>query len=91
MSEPSPRPPFRLIRSGGDVDSSRIFNVPGVVLAVTGAMIAIFAIMAILPERMALIIEFTAAVSPQRFLIGAERNGGWLNMLSPLIDRKSVV
>ncbi|NOX95696.1 MAG: rhomboid family intramembrane serine protease [Alphaproteobacteria bacterium] len=85
MSESSEQSPFRLRRPGGDVDPNRIFNVPGVILAIVGSLVAIYVLLAFLPERTALLVEFTAAVSPQRLMLGAERNGGWLSMLSPLI------
>ncbi len=85
MSE-APRPQsYKLRRPGGEVDRNRVFNVPGVVLGVVVTTVAIFFLLRIAPERPAQIIEFTAALSPPRFIAGPEQNGGWLRWLSPLI------
>jgi membrane associated rhomboid family serine protease len=85
MSEAPLKPPYRLRRPGGEIDPNRVFNVPGVVLTIVGVTSALFVLMVIAPERAARFAEFAAAVSPQRFSLGAERNGGLLRMLSPLI------
>lgn len=85
MSNASQNPPYRLRRPGGDIDKKRLFNVPGVVLLIAGAMILAFMLMSFAPERAARLVEAIAAVSPRRLLLGPERNGGVLAMISPLI------
>lgn len=90
MSDASEKPPYRLRRPGGEIDQTRIFNVPGVLLAIAGVTALFFVLMAFAPERMAQIIEVSAAVSPRRFLLGPERNGGLLEMVSPLITHMFV-
>ena len=89
MSE-APRQPYVLRRPGGEVDPDRLFNVPGVVLAIAAVTAVLFLLMIIAPERAARIAEFSAAVSPPRLLAGPERNGGLLRMLSPLIGHMFV-
>ncbi len=76
---------YRLRQPGGDVDRSRVFNAPGVVLLIAGATIAAFLLLALAPERAARIVEAGGAVIPAVFLRGPEANGGVLSMLSPLI------
>ncbi len=85
MSEPSDQPSYRLRRPGGEVDPSRIFNTPGVVLAVVLMTVAVFVLMIVLPEQTASNLGFAAAVLPRRILAGAVANGGVLEMVSPLI------
>ncbi len=85
MSEPHDQPNYRLRRPGSETDPSRIFNTPGVVLAVALLTAAIFALMIILPERTVSIIEYAAAVLPVRLMAGPAANGGFLAMASPLI------
>ncbi len=84
MSDASEKPPYRLRRPGGEIDEKRMFNVPGVVLLIAGAMILVFAAMVFAPLHMERLVE-AAAVSPRRLLMGPELNGGVLAMLSPLI------
>lgn len=85
MSEASEKPTYRLRQPGGEIDRKRLFNVPGVVLVIAGAMILAFMLMFFAPERAARLIETSAAVSPRRLLMGVEGNGGVLSMISPLI------
>ncbi len=85
MSEPHDQPTFRLRRPGGEVDPSRIFNAPGIVLAIVMLTVAIFVLMIVLPERTVSIIEFAAAVLPVRIIAGPAAAGGFLVMVSPLI------
>lgn len=84
MGDASDRPPYILRRPGGDIDKSRLFNVPGVVLGLAGLTVFFFAFIALWPERAIRLIEYGAGVSPRRLLMGPERNGGWLGMISPL-------
>lgn len=84
MSDASDRP-YRLRRPGGEIDNKRLFNVPGVVLAIAGFCVLAFALMALWPVRAVQIVAYAAAVSPNRLLAGPEYNDGWLAMLSPLI------
>ena len=85
MSERDRPSSYRLRRPGGDVDPSRIINAPGIVLAIVLVTIFFFVLMLLAPQRAAFIIEYAAAVSPQRLVAGPEANGGILRMLSPLI------
>lgn len=85
MSEASEKSPYRLRQPGGEIDRKRLFNVPGVVLLIVGAMVLAFMLILFAPERAARLIEASAAVSPRRLLLGPERNGGVLSMISPLI------
>ncbi len=85
MSDASETPPYKLRRPGGDVDSKRLFNVPGVVLAIAGTTILAFLMMFLAPEQAERLIRTVAAVLPPRLLAGPEANGGVLSMLSPLI------
>ncbi len=85
MNDARDNPPYRLRRPGGEIDRNRVLNVPGVVLVIAGAMIVIFVLMVFAPERAARLVEAVAAVSPRRFLLGPEPNGGVLGMLAPLI------
>lgn len=85
MPDAKRQPSYILRRPGGEVDPNRLFNVPGVVLVVAGVTIALFILMVLAPERAARLVEFSAAVSPPRFLAGPEQNGGWLRWFSPLI------
>lgn len=84
MSDASERP-YRLRRPGGEVDSKRLFNVPGVVLAIAALCVLVFGVMYLWPVRVVQIIAYAAALSPQRLLAGPEYNNGWFAMLSPLI------
>lgn len=84
MGDASDRPSYVLRRPGGDIDKSRLFNVPGVVLGLAGLTVFFFAVIAFWPERAIRVIEYGAGVSPRRLLMGPERNGGWLGMISPL-------
>lgn len=79
------RPTYRLRRPGGEVNTSRIFNAPGVVIAIGGACVVVFLFFVFAPERAVRLTEFAAAVNPARFMAGPERNGGLLAMGSPLI------
>ncbi len=86
MSEPSRKPPFILRRPGGEVNRTRVFNAPGVVLFFVVATIGVFIMMLLAPERVVVrIIETTAAVSPPRLLAGPEANGGVFKMVTPLV------
>lgn len=85
MSDPSQSPSYKLRRPGGEVDPSRVFNAPGVVLTLAGATCLVFALTGFLPARVFNMADSWIAVSPQRFLAGPEANGGLLHMLSPLI------
>jgi membrane associated rhomboid family serine protease len=85
MSDPREEASYKLRRPGGEVDPTRIFNTPGVVLAIVLLTIAVFVLMIVLPERTVSIIEFSAAVLPRRLMAGAAANGGFLAMASPLI------
>ena len=85
MGDAPNRPSYVLRRPGGDVDKSRLFNVPGVVLGLAGVTVFFFLFIAFWPERAIRLIEYGAGVSPRRLLMGPERNGGWLGMMSPLI------
>ena len=85
MSQSSSSKPYIVKRPGGDIDPKRIFNVPGVVLAVAGATVLFFLLLAFAPNRVGNIIGVAGAVSPARFMLGPEANGGLLAMLSPLI------
>ena len=81
--------PYRVVRPG-EVDSKRIFNVPGVVMLLVVLCVIFFALMVFVPGRTMRIIEFGAAFSPRRFLSGVEANGGVLSMISPLISHMFV-
>ncbi len=85
MSERERQSSYKLRRPGGDVDPSRIINAPGVVVAIVLLTVFFFVLIMLAPRRAALIIEYSAAVSPQRLAAGPEANGGLLRMLSPLI------
>ncbi len=90
MPDAPRQPSYILRRPGGEVDPNRLFNVPGVVLVVASVTIALFFLMILAPERAARLVEFSAAVSPPRFLAGPEQNGGWLRWFSPLIGHMFV-
>ena len=90
MPDAPRQPSYILRRPGGEVDRNRVFNVPGVVLAIVVVTIALFFLMLLAPERAARFAEFSAAVSPPRFLAGPSQNGGWLRWLSPLIGHMFV-
>ncbi len=85
MSEAPQHKSYKLHRPGGEVDRNRLFNVPGIVLGIVLSTVALFFLLRIAPDRMGQYIEFSAAVSPPRFLAGPEQNGGWLRWFSPLI------
>lgn len=85
MTDTSEKPPYKLRRPGGEIDQSRIFNVPGILLGLAGATVFFFIALRLAPDRAAYIFEYSAAVSPERFMRGPEGNGGLLAMLSPLI------
>lgn len=90
MSENEPPPPYKVRRVGGETDSSRVFNVPGVVLAILLLTVAAFLALGLLPPQSLRSIEFAAAVAPPRFLAGPEANGGYLRWVSPLIGHMFV-
>lgn len=75
-----------LRRPGGEIDSNRFFNVPGVVLFIAVLNILVFAALVLLPYRFVDVLVKAGAVTPKWFLAGPEAHGGWLNMLSPLIS-----
>lgn len=83
---PPERASYILRRPGGDIDNKRLFNVPGVVLAIAAANLLIYAALIFLPARIAETIALIGAVTPARLLAGPEANGGLTNMLSPLIS-----
>ena len=85
MSNAPQEPPYTLRRPGGEVDRTRLFNVPGVVLLIAGMMILAYALIVFAPGQAERLIRTVAAVSPQRLLLGPEKNGGVLAMISPLI------
>lgn len=78
--------PYVLRRPGGEIDSKRMFNVPGVLLLIAVSNILIFGALVLLPDRAAITLLNVAAITPKWFLSGPEAHGGWLNMLSPLIS-----
>ncbi|WP_425409375.1 rhomboid family intramembrane serine protease [Hyphococcus sp.] len=75
-----------LRRPGGEIDQKRLLNVPGVVLLIAALNLLVFATIVVLPVRAANTLVNIASVTPRWFLAGAEANGGWLSMLSPLIS-----
>ena len=77
--------PYVLRQSGGEADPNRLFNVPGVLLALVALNVLFFMAIVLVPGRAIQIVEFSAAVSPGRLLAGPGPNGGWLGLLSPLI------
>ena len=85
MTEPPTHPSYKLRRPGGEIDTKRVFNAPGIVVGIAIVTILLFVAMVLSPERAVRIIEVSAGVSPRRFLQGIEANGGLLNMVSPLI------
>ncbi len=85
MTQPPSDPSYKLRRPGGEVDTKRVFNAPGIVVGIAIVTTLFFIAMVLAPERAVRIIEMSAGVSPQRFLQGAAANGGALNMVSPLI------
>ncbi len=89
MSDASDKP-YVLRRPGGEIDTRRVFNLPGVVLATAGVTALMFALMVVAPARAVWIIENGAGFSPVRFLAGPQANGGWLGLLSPLIGHMFV-
>lgn len=89
MSDSSNKP-YILRRPGGEVDTRRVFNLPGVVMATALVTIAMFALIFLVPERAVRIIESGAGFSPVRLLAGPEANGGWTRMLSPLVGHMFV-
>lgn len=82
--------PYVLRRPGGEVDTRRVFNLPGVVLATAVLTIFLFAMIFVVPERAAWIIQNGAGFSPLRFLEGPEANGGWMRLVSPLVGHMFV-
>jgi membrane associated rhomboid family serine protease len=78
--------PYELRRPGGDIDTKRMFNVPGVLLVIAALNILVFFALVFLPFRTADTLVKIAAVTPKWFLMGPEAHGGWLNMLYPLIS-----
>ena len=85
MPDSGREPAYRVRRPGGEVDRSRIFNAPGVVLALAGCIGLAFVLLALAPAGAARLVEISAAVIPAKLVLGAEANGGVLAMLSPLI------
>lgn len=89
MSNSSEKP-YVLKRPGGEVDTRRIFNVPGVVLATAVLTVFLFSLLFIVPEQAMRVVEQLGGFSARRFLAGPEANGGWLSLLSPLIGHMFV-
>lgn len=89
MSNSSEKP-YILRRPGGEVDTRRIFNLPGVVLATAVLTVFFFSLMFVVPEQAMRVIEYAGGFSPRRFMAGPEANGGWLRLLSPLIGHMFV-
>lgn len=89
MSDVSDKP-YVLRRPGGEVDTKRVFNLPGVVLATALLTVLLFVMIFIAPERAVRIIENGAGFSPLRFLAGPEANGGWMRLVSPLFGHMFV-
>lgn len=81
---------FRLRRPGGEIDTKRVFNVPGVVMALVLASIVFYLFAAFLPGRAIRIVEIYASVQPARFMAGPQANGGLLRMLAPLVTHMFV-
>ncbi len=75
---------YELRRPGGEINPGRVFNAPGVVLALCLITILFFAFIVFSPDRTARAVGIAGAVFPDRFMAGAEANGGVLRWLSPL-------
>lgn len=82
--------PYVLRRPGGEVDTQRVFNLPGVVLATAVLTVFLFSLMFVVPEQAMRVIEYVGGFSPGRIMAGPEANGGWLGLLSPLIGHMFV-
>ena len=85
MSDAAEKPSYELRRPGGEVNSRRLLNVPGVVLLIASVIIIIFVLTFIAPRTAARLIEVAGGLSPWRLMQGPEANGGVLSWLSPLI------
>ena len=85
MSSQQEKRPFE-IRRQHNAPSNRIFNAPAVIVYTALFIIGCFVLTILAPQPMIRLIEYTGAVSPERFLAGPEANGGLLSMLSPLIS-----
>lgn len=85
MSKSPDETSYRLRRPGGEINRGKIFNAPGVVMALAIATASIAVFMAFAPDKLARQIELAGAVIPLRFAAGLEGNVGALSMLSPLI------
>ena len=72
--------------SGGPAASPRILNAPAVVLWTTGAIVAIYIGIALLPRHVALQVEYVLGLTPGKFTAGPEANGGVIGMIRPLFS-----
>ena len=86
MAAPLKDPSHKVRRFDDQIDRTRVFNTPGVVLLLAGVTIAAFLILGFSPSRAARLIEVAGAISPRKFLAGPEANNGVLSMLSPLVS-----
>ena len=88
---PSPsEKPYAVRKPPGAGDTRRIFNLPGIVVAIFAVTALVFLLMMFAPTRMARLIEIAGAVSPRRFLAGPSANGGILGMIAPLFSHMLV-
>ncbi len=76
---------YRLRRMGGEVDSNRILNVPGVVLLIAGLTVAAFLFLVFSPPSAAHFIETTMLLSPYHLVAGLKQGDDLLHVLSPLV------
>lgn len=76
---------YRLRRPGGDTDPSKVFNAPGVIVAIVLTNIAVFLLVAFAPYKIAYGIAEAGALNPARFFAGLNSNAGLLGITSPLI------
>jgi len=84
MSTSPNEKPYIVRKPAGAENTTRIFNLPGVVLAIAAATGLVFILLWLAPERMVRLVEVAGAVSPRRFLAGPQANGGLLGMVAPL-------
>lgn len=76
---------YRLRPTGGNIDTKRIFNAPGVIVLIAGMTIASFLFFVFAPDRIVRITEVAAAVIPARMTGAAGIEIGLLSRLSPLL------
>lgn len=81
--------PYAVRRIGADIDTKRIFNIPGPVSFLFSISALVFTLMVLAPRLMAPFVVDVLALSPEKFLAGPGE-AGFAGMIAPLVTHMFV-